>query len=431
MLYLVCRSFVGHWLIFFLAQATAWLLTITPLPASFFWPGLLLPATILAMLTGSAKFLFFDTRICTEELWFEEGSTVPVATDSCLMGESAVYALAAISAYFLCIILICFRSPTKRNLDENYGKCVDEQPTGSTVDTQQIGSDVGCHDPEQGDVENAVAHNIGIHPNEDLQYQKTEQLKRGRHERCTSDMTWSTSSNHMAVLMNDERARHLGVLSPPNEEGSAPQTLQTDKEMEWETSFSQPIVVTINDVSRSYSDASSHGSGIKSPNVGLGKDEWKTPNKLPPLHNTRSVGRRNRQSRENDTCSVESMISKISFADTHFSDDSHSSEKLSTSGSASAKSSPSVVPIPRKMASPMRSAGSSSSGRLRNSRREDRNDVFLDQPGILESKRDRIDHLTRIDEMSSPKSLDDHGDLIKKCVQDLQKSFGGDGFGTM
>ena len=72
------------------AVAIAWLLTITPLPASFLWPGVLLPASILAMLTGCAKFLFFDAKVCTEELWFDEGMDEPVAPQSCLMGDSAV-----------------------------------------------------------------------------------------------------------------------------------------------------------------------------------------------------------------------------------------------------------------------------------------------------------------------------------------------------
>lgn len=78
------------------ALSTAWLLTITPLPASFFWPGVLLPAVVLSMLTGAAKFVFLDATICKEALWFVDGSSSPVSAQSCDIGESSVFCIAAV-----------------------------------------------------------------------------------------------------------------------------------------------------------------------------------------------------------------------------------------------------------------------------------------------------------------------------------------------
>ncbi|KAL7541667.1 hypothetical protein ACHAWF_006991 [Thalassiosira exigua] len=134
------------------ALATAWLLTVTPLPASFFWPGVLLPAVLLAMLSGAAKFLFFDAEICTEPLWLpatEGAEAVPAR--SCELGESSVYGIAAVAAHFFCAVLICFRSPRKRRLDEDFGRserrCA--EGAGSTLTPNTAAEHVG--DPERGE----------------------------------------------------------------------------------------------------------------------------------------------------------------------------------------------------------------------------------------------------------------------------------------
>ncbi|KAL3798802.1 hypothetical protein HJC23_004590 [Cyclotella cryptica] len=418
------------------ALATAWLLTITPLPVSFFWPGVLLPASILSMLTGSAKFLFFDAQICSEDLWFAENSTLPVPPQSCQIGDSAVYAIASVAAYFLCTILICIRSPTKRTLDPNYGNEDVCHNTGGTVDTQQLGTDNAESDPERGDITSneTVVHNLDEHGS-DIVGEKAPSSpphqidisnglsKDFAHVRTTSDMTtWSTNSNLVSAF--DDSSRRFRVLSPTVEK-SADLTAQSDSNSKivWDTSFG--VFMSANEESRSYFDGKTQKRSNKSPDIDSGKVDWKSPNG-PPLSSSIRTGRTMRQIRENDSGSVSSRISKVSFAETHFSEESFFRDKGSVASSAN-NSAPSVVSIPKKIApSPLRTTGqsnSSSPNRLKYARREDRNDVYSDHPR-LDSKRERFEQLPRLDELSSPRSQEDHGELINKCLLDLKKSFG-------
>jgi len=476
--------------------ATAWLLTITPLPASFFWPGVLLPAVVLSMLTGAAKFLFFNTQICTEPLWFMDESTAAVPAQSCEIGESSVFGIASVAAYFFCTILICFRSPQKRTLDENFGKRVIEP--GSTI-TNHTGTDIIVRDPElgHGGVVNNTAvaagrGTLGIERKESMSTiqdsQPTAKIKNasasqiiehGTHTRSTSDVTWgtgqalSTGSIRNISSSFNERARHVGVLPPPIE-SETEENRPHSPDVEWNT-YGRPIVVTINDNGHapgglSYSDGSMTHSGSKSPGV--------VPNNniLPPRHNGKSTKMRqtngssgsrghsrsgsgnshsnnnNNSSRNDyDAGSVGSRISRISFTDTQVSEEISALGMQSYSATTSTnKGKPSVVAIPRRGRGHTFSPGSSiqSSGRkmrYKRGAREDRNDVFLNenhhhhhlnqQPpssvNRLDAKRDILEYLPPLDEMSTTRSLEDHGDLINKCVRDLQRSFHDDGFQTM
>lgn len=485
------------------ALSTAWLLTITPLPASFLWPGVLLPAVVLSMLAGAAKFIFFDTQICTEPLWFVDESSQPAAARSCEIGESSVFGIASVAAYFFCTILICFRSPQKRKLDENFGKRPGGQ--GSTATANTI-ADVIVNDPErgQGDVKNAAvaissSNNLGIEERESsatlMDSQQTSKInniapriiEHGQHTRSTSDVTWSTDSNKNVPASSNTRSKNnVVVISPPTKEPPLHENQRPgpSNETEW-NSYGRPIVVTLNDSghatksrsyskdqSLSYSDGSTTQTSSKSPasrgTPGSGGGGSGGGGDLPPRHNAKSTvhraashGSRN----DNDASSVSSRISKLSFTDTHVSEEisalgmqSYTGASRGPLGAPSNRSAPSVVAIPRRSrhhtisaTAPTSVSSSHSSGkRLRYSKHgskrggtwEDRRDVFLNeqqhQSGRIDgSKRDgTLEYLPPLDEMSTTRSLDtrsveDHGDLISKCVRELQMSFEDNGFRTL
>jgi len=447
------------------ALSTAWLLTITPLPASFFWPGVLLPAVVLAMLTGAGKFILFDAQICSEPLWFVDETSEPVAAQSCEIGESSVFGIASVAAYFFCTILICFRSPQKRVLDENFGRRPPYEP-GSTV-TGHTGTDIIVADPEQGaaretmqantNVQAISGGNLGTNRKECgtlNDSQGTMRVKNNtpqvidhgpQHTRTTSDVTWSTGSNKNVPVFN-ERSRNLGVLPPPPQAPAKEEKRPELADMEWNM-HGRPTVVTINENanasrSLSYSDGSTQSSS-KSPGPS---------NRLPPRHKGKSAVQHlthksnpNSGRSESDVGSISSRISKISFSDTHASDDFSALGMQSYSASSSVKGAPSVVAIPRRSRNTF-SGGSpgsshSSSKKLRyakRSAREDRNDIFLNEQhssgnggSRFDAKRELVEYLPRLDEMSATRSLEDHGDLINKCVADLQRSFHDNGLHTM
>ena len=512
------------------ALATAWLLTITPLPASFFWPGVLLPAVVLAMLSGAAKFFFFSAQICSEPFWFmDETSSEAVAAESCEIGESSVFGIASVAAYFFCTILICFRSPQKRILDENFGRR-SPHDHGSTIShrTQNTPSDIICNhqsDPEQGHAHasDGVNHHhyksssgnnnnnnnnnldSGMERRESmLDSQRTTKHKNNnttpkviqhgpQHTRNTSDVTWSTGSNknvqHNAL---QERSRNLGVLSPATKEETEEEVARAE-----EYSYGRPIVVTINDnsgggnssnmskQSMSYSDGSTTQSSSKSHGPSRGSSGGGSS--LPPRHNGKStVTSANPTSlthgnsrHESDSGSIQSRISKLSLADTQVSDEMSALGMNSYAGSSSHKSAPSVVAIPTHRrsgnhnmtafatgvtASPggttatTTSSASSSSAttssasvgkqkkkklryaknRSHCAREDSRNDHvnFSNEHGTSSLGRDEYGGLLPpLDEMSASagappshtitRSFDmiDHGDLINKCVRDLENSF--------
>lgn len=105
-----------------LATIVIWMMIITPIPSCFFWPGVLLPAVLLQLLSGSARFVFFDTQICHEQLWVPDGeNAVPVQAESCTLMTDSIISIATSVLSLTNVLMICLRAPKRRQLDENYG----------------------------------------------------------------------------------------------------------------------------------------------------------------------------------------------------------------------------------------------------------------------------------------------------------------------
>lgn len=398
-----------------IACATVWLLTITPLPASFFWPGVLLPAVVLAMVTGAAKFIFFDAMICSEDLWYMDESSPPVPPQSCELGESAIFGIASTVAYFLCTILICFKSPRKRKLDENFGKIYEEtSDSKSSKNTQNSpgGTDIECRDIEMGDTKapmlqrKASLSDSGNTIKANNAHQ-TPEVVTGHHVRTTSDVTWEGHGN-------------LGVLSPvfsqqpqTQPQKAKPQHHQSDDDSQ----SAQSIVMVINDThSRSYSEGSSGASGKFH---SLPAASTTSSSRLPPRHNGGKAHRREKSTSSDPDDSLPSKVSKLSYADTHC-----LSETDQQSAESSQKDTPLVVAIPNRKSSP--NTKSAVANRLRFSspkKREDRNDTTQGDTSAVQ-KREKFEYLPPLEEGTPQKNTnEDHGDLINKFLQDLELSF--------
>ena len=390
------------------AFATVWLLTITPLPASFFWPGILLPAVVLAMVTGAAKFIFFDIMICSENTWFKDDSSNPVPPQSCKMGESAIFGIASTIAYFLCTILICFKSPKKRILDENFGKIREEKSDTMNTHSSPSGTDIVCHDIETAEntTKTPVIPRRSTHSGTTAKVKnthRTPEVVAAHHIRAPSDVTWEHG--------------HLGILSPVF---SQQQQMQTQKALphisDEDSDGAQSTIMAIDDThSRSYSDGSSGASG-KFQSL----PSTSSSNRLPPRHNGRTH-RREKSTGSDPGDSLPSKISKLSFTDTQC-----LSETDQQSAESSQKDTPLVVAIPNRKTSP-----STKSSTVANKRRFVNSS--LSTHDSLSQKREKFEYMPPLEEDTPRKNSNDHGDLINKCLQDLELSFGGEktGYETM
>jgi hypothetical protein len=129
-----------------LVALTVWLIVLTPIPTECVWPGLLLPNTMLSFIAEGSKFLLFDIALCQNEVWFPSGvDSQPEAAESCGLGSSAFFGIAAGVTHLVALIAICWKTPKKRTLDPSYG--LGDQPEGgAAMDT----SSYAFHDDYRG-----------------------------------------------------------------------------------------------------------------------------------------------------------------------------------------------------------------------------------------------------------------------------------------
>eukprot|EP00545_Synedropsis_sp_CCMP1620_P005323 CAMPEP_0119022060 /NCGR_PEP_ID=MMETSP1176-20130426/27224_1 /TAXON_ID=265551 /ORGANISM="Synedropsis recta cf, Strain CCMP1620" /LENGTH=445 /DNA_ID=CAMNT_0006976801 /DNA_START=37 /DNA_END=1374 /DNA_ORIENTATION=+ len=125
-----------------IATATSWMLVISPLPVCLFWPGVLLPSILVAFLSEGSKFLFLDTAVCQSSIWYPSGAdSLPQSANSCTIGKSAYFSIAAGVCFFVCLLLVCFRSPEKRQLDEDFGEANAYIASDNILDTSMEGEE--------------------------------------------------------------------------------------------------------------------------------------------------------------------------------------------------------------------------------------------------------------------------------------------------
>eukprot|EP00934_Nitzschia_sp_Nitz4_P001252 Nitzschia sp. Nitz4//scaffold199_size41809//15716//17240//NITZ4_007450-RA/size41809-augustus-gene-0.40-mRNA-1//1//CDS//3329540561//1252//frame0 len=135
-----------------LAMITSWLFVVSPLPASFFWPGLLLPCVMAAFLAEGSKFLLFDVALCRNTLWYPPGSdSLPQVVEECTLGTTSYYVIAAASIYFVCLLLVCLKAPTLRILDSDFGTRTDLDLGDSDLEyVQTIGHNATDYEDRDG-----------------------------------------------------------------------------------------------------------------------------------------------------------------------------------------------------------------------------------------------------------------------------------------
>lgn len=105
-----------------IATAVIWMMIITPLPSCFIWPGILLPAVLIEFLTGSAKFLIYDTQICKGRLWIPQGENMQSQrAESCSLSIDSILSIAGSVLSLLSVLMVCLRAPKRRILDDSYG----------------------------------------------------------------------------------------------------------------------------------------------------------------------------------------------------------------------------------------------------------------------------------------------------------------------
>mmetsp|Transcript_3061 Transcript_3061/g.6595 ORF Transcript_3061/g.6595 Transcript_3061/m.6595 type:complete len:436 (+) Transcript_3061:175-1482(+) len=104
-----------------IATIFTWLFVVSPLPARFFWPVVVLPALVASFLAEASKFLFYDTSMCRKNVWFPPGTESLPRTAECSLGATAIYGIASGVIFLVCLVLVCLKAPNRRVLVPNYG----------------------------------------------------------------------------------------------------------------------------------------------------------------------------------------------------------------------------------------------------------------------------------------------------------------------
>eukprot|EP00535_Pseudo-nitzschia_heimii_P002801 CAMPEP_0197184988 /NCGR_PEP_ID=MMETSP1423-20130617/11012_1 /TAXON_ID=476441 /ORGANISM="Pseudo-nitzschia heimii, Strain UNC1101" /LENGTH=361 /DNA_ID=CAMNT_0042635947 /DNA_START=401 /DNA_END=1486 /DNA_ORIENTATION=- len=109
-----------------IATISTWLFVVSPLPARFFWPVVVLPTLVASFLAEASKFLFYDTSICRKNAWFPPGTESLPRMADCSFGATAIYGIASGIIFLVCLILVCLKAPNRRDLEPNYGLDIDD-----------------------------------------------------------------------------------------------------------------------------------------------------------------------------------------------------------------------------------------------------------------------------------------------------------------
>ena len=119
-----------------LALSTSILLNFCPLPVRFIWTGVLLPSVLTSLCAEAIKFLAFDSDMCKARIWRDSNGSYHSA-EGCSLNRGAMTSLGSITTYLMCIILVCLKSPQRRQLDPAYGKVISTQGARTYVDLEE------------------------------------------------------------------------------------------------------------------------------------------------------------------------------------------------------------------------------------------------------------------------------------------------------
>lgn len=194
------------------ATMVIWMMIITPLPSCFFWPGVLLPAVLVELLAGSARFLLFDSQICLQDLWVPEGEdSVGQAAESCTLSRDSWIAIVTSVLSLMNVLLICLRAPKRRNLDDNYGmqyEDVNNDMANLRTDTMEDSTCQSFDNDVEGQRERKRTwrpQNLDLQPSYDLEEIVQQQMlgsdaEKQRHRQSTRASTRHSKTN--AVTTN-------------------------------------------------------------------------------------------------------------------------------------------------------------------------------------------------------------------------------------
>jgi hypothetical protein len=137
-----------------------------------------------AFLSEGSKFLFFDTSICRNTVWFPSGAdSLPRVAEECTLGTTGYSSIAGGIIFFLSLILVCLKAPEKRDLQSQYG-------TDLEIDENDLESAHKYSYSEGSYVEGGSAHMYEMNGREERDHYGVPQpIGTGRDDRKDTQFT--------------------------------------------------------------------------------------------------------------------------------------------------------------------------------------------------------------------------------------------------